>query len=143
MSADIVVVRYPSRNTHEAARTAARAMLSTLDPATACVLRPAVLARVAGKVRAVQTLVLTRHSSVTGWEGIAIHCVVLVDTFEAVVPVDVSALPAFLRRILALDDLFAFRSSPFLFFLVTRLFVLMSVGMQLRGECCASRDESL
>lgn len=144
MSSEIVVLQYPSRNTHEAARTAARAMLSTLDPATACVLRPAVLARVAGKVRAVQTLVLTQHGSAAGWAGIAIHCVVLVDTFEAVVPVDVSALPAFLRRILALDDLFAFRSSPFfLFFLVTRLFVLMSVGMQLRRECCASRDESL
>ena len=140
MSSEIVVLQYPSRNTHEAARTAARAMLSTLDPATACVLRPAVLARVAGKVRAVQTLVLTQHGSAAGWAGIAIHCVVLVDTFEAVVPVDVSALPAFLRRILALDDLFAFRSSLFLFFLVTRLSVLMSVGMQLRRECCASRD---
>lgn len=142
MSSEIVVLQYPSRNTHEAARTAARAMLSTLDPATACVLRPAVLARVAGKVRAVQTLVLTQHSSATGWAGIAIHCVVLVDTFEAVVPVDVSALPAFLRRILALDDLFAFRSF-FLFFLVTRLSVDVCWNAAAQRVLCLQRRRFL
>ena len=133
MSSEIVVLQYPSRNTHEAARTAARAVLSTLDPAAACVLRPAVLARVAGKVRAVQTLVLTQHSSATGWAGIAIHCVVLVDTFEAVVPVDVSALPAFLRRI----------RSFFLFFLVTRLSVDVCWNAAAQRVLCLQRRRFL
>lgn len=99
--ADVAVLHYPARGACEAARAAARARL----PAGSA-LRPAVLARVAGKVRAVQTLVLTRaRGAAPGWAGVALRCVVLVDTFEAVVPVDVSALPAFLRSTLALDDL--------------------------------------
>lgn len=99
--ADVAVLHYPSPREHEAARTVACARL----PAGS-VLRPGVLVRVAGKVRAVQTLVLARaQGAAPGWAGVALRCVVLVDTFEAVVPVDVSALTALLHHLLALDDL--------------------------------------
>ena len=80
---DVVVVQYPTRTEFE----------------SVCEVVPQQkITKIVGKISAVEELILS--------DGAKPRCVVLVDTYERVVSVDISALHSFLRTILRLDDLF-------------------------------------
>ena len=65
--------------------------------------------KVTGKVSAVQHLRFTKqNSAISSWDNVTIECVVLIDTFESVVSVDISKLRPFLDDLLSLNELFVF-----------------------------------
>ena len=96
-ASDISVVHFPSQQTFVTAFSSAPDRV--------------LMKKVTGKVTAVQHLQFTKKkSAATSWNDVTIECIVLVDSFESVVSVDISRLRPFLEELLFLHELFVFTS---------------------------------